>query len=154
MIERAAAALPEEPSVLDSLGWLRYRQGDFASATELIQKAVDHEASNDSAEKFLHLGDALWRLGRTDDAISAWERGSTEIQNRLQLIRAQRPARVPNQPAAEMSPAEKRAVSEERALVARLGSAREKRPVGVTATQAERSAPGGNEVTPVAQRKE
>jgi tetratricopeptide (TPR) repeat protein len=150
MIERAAKALPEEPSVIDSLGWLRYRTGDFAVAAELIERAVTHEASNESAEKYLHLGDAKWRLGNNVGAIQAWERGVTEVQNRLQLIRAQRPARVPNQPSVEVSPAEKRAVAEERALVARLSAARERRPVGVTATHAERSGPGGKDTTEVA----
>ncbi|MCA9291029.1 MAG: hypothetical protein KDA25_07870, partial [Phycisphaerales bacterium] len=77
LVERAAALLPDDPNILDTLGWLRYRQGRFedvggvAGARSLIERAM---AGPDpaSSEVLDHYGDVLWRLGRHDAAIEAW----------------------------------------------------------------------------------
>ncbi|MFK7960506.1 MAG: tetratricopeptide repeat protein [Phycisphaerales bacterium] len=74
-IEQAAAAAPRDPSIADSLGWARYHQGQFAEAVPLLERAAAMD--DPSPEILLHLGDALWRLDRRDQAAAAWRRGAT-----------------------------------------------------------------------------
>lgn len=79
MIEHAYELEPEEFNILDTVGWLRYKQGRLSDdatspgAVTLIQKAVDG-SPDPSAEVFDHLGDAKWRLGDEEGAIAAWKR--------------------------------------------------------------------------------
>jgi Flp pilus assembly protein TadD len=54
------------------LGWVYFRLGHFAEAVaELEKAAVDDEPSG---VIFDHLGDALAKTGRADDARSAWQK--------------------------------------------------------------------------------
>jgi tetratricopeptide (TPR) repeat protein len=79
LIERAAALEPDDPSILDTIGWLRYRQGrwfdegEISGALTLIRRALEVDDSP-SAEVLDHLGDTLWRSGDADGAIAAWQR--------------------------------------------------------------------------------
>ncbi|MFH1144483.1 MAG: tetratricopeptide repeat protein [Candidatus Eisenbacteria bacterium] len=41
MIRRALEGDPEDPAILDSMGWLWYKKGDMPRAEEWLQKAVD-----------------------------------------------------------------------------------------------------------------
>ncbi|MEH6558946.1 MAG: tetratricopeptide repeat protein [Oceanicoccus sp.] len=69
LISRALAAKPNEPAIMDSLGWVEYRRGNLTKALELLSRAhaafPDHEVS-------AHLGEVLWKLGRTDQALAIW----------------------------------------------------------------------------------
>jgi len=69
LINRALAAKPNEPAILDSLGWVEYRRGNLPTALELLTQAhttfPDHEVS-------AHLGEVLWQLGQTDQALAIW----------------------------------------------------------------------------------
>lgn len=85
LIESAAAALPASASVIDSLGWLRFRQGQLADendrpgAVTLLRRAVHLAGEQTSAELLDHLGDALWAAGELSEARSTWRRGVTMI---------------------------------------------------------------------------
>jgi tetratricopeptide (TPR) repeat protein len=76
-IERAGELLPDSASVIDTVGWLRYKQRRFddeagqPGAVSLLRRAVEL-SEQPAAELFDHLGDALWRLGRSDEAVDAW----------------------------------------------------------------------------------
>lgn len=79
-IERAYELESDSASVTDTIGWLRYRQGQFEDdaqregAVTLIERA--HEiAEEPSPETLDHLGDVYWRLGKRDEAIDAWREG-------------------------------------------------------------------------------
>jgi tetratricopeptide (TPR) repeat protein len=72
MIEAAHAALPGDASVLDSIGWLRYKQGRFEEAVELLGKAITASGDDPSMEVVDHFGDAVWRRGNRDAAAKAW----------------------------------------------------------------------------------
>jgi tetratricopeptide (TPR) repeat protein len=72
MIRRAYAKAPENPAIIDSLGWLRYRQGDLAEALSLLRKAY---ASFPDPEVAAHLGEVLWVKGQRDEALSIWKDG-------------------------------------------------------------------------------
>lgn len=109
MLEIAASALPDQSNVIDSLGWLRYKQGiledeiDEMSGQVLRQGAItllaranrlDNERTN--ATILLHLGDAFWRAGRKAQAIEAWVGGENMLRSRLRLLNAQ-PSETRNQ---------------------------------------------------------
>ena len=72
MIERAVALRPDDGYIVDSMGWVHYRLGDFASAVRDLERAVqlrpDDPVIND------HLGDAYWKVGRRPEAQFQWRR--------------------------------------------------------------------------------
>ena len=72
MLERAAAALPGDGNIADSLGWALFRQGELRGAIEWLEKAVELEA--ESATINDHLGDAYWAAGRQAEARFQWRR--------------------------------------------------------------------------------
>ena len=73
MLNRAAQLRPDDGFIIDSLGWLHYRLGEYQEAVvHFIERAVQLEP--DDPEINLHLGDAYWQLGRQRDARSRWER--------------------------------------------------------------------------------
>jgi tetratricopeptide (TPR) repeat protein len=82
MIERASKLEPDDPSILDTIGWLRYKQGMMSGehgAAALISQAVSL-SDDPSAEVLDHLGDALWRLGEQQEAIEHWQQAVAVLQ--------------------------------------------------------------------------
>jgi len=65
LIEKALQLAPEDPFILDSLGWVMYRQGDLEGALAKLERAHTIRADPEIAA---HIGEILWRLGRVDDA--------------------------------------------------------------------------------------
>jgi len=65
LIEKALKLAPEDSFILDSLGWVLFRQGDLAGALTNLEQAY---AKRDDPEIAAHLGEVLWTLGRKDDA--------------------------------------------------------------------------------------
>ena len=72
LIERALVLLPEDPFILDSMGWVHYRLGNNDLAREYLQKAIDLRLD---AEIAAHLGEVLWMDGERDQARTVWQRG-------------------------------------------------------------------------------
>lgn len=72
-ISKALRLDPENPVIIDSLGWLRYRQGRVDEAKELLQKA--YSKMNDP-EIAAHYGELLWQTGQQQNARQVWEDGS------------------------------------------------------------------------------
>jgi tetratricopeptide (TPR) repeat protein len=90
MLERAVQLLPDDGAIVDSLGWVMFRAGDYDDAVKQLEKAV----SLDSGDAVIndHLGDAYWRVGRQIEARGQWEKASRlsddkaltgQIQNKL-----------------------------------------------------------------------
>jgi tetratricopeptide (TPR) repeat protein len=102
LIERAYAAAPKNAAILDSLGWVLFRQGHVADAEPYLRAAYQDDRGGDIAA---HLGEVLWRLGKPADAEHIWsEAGATDADNRLLKATRQRfhalpPPPVPAQPA-------------------------------------------------------
>lgn len=69
LIDKALQLAPDDPFILDSKGWVQYRQGNFATALESLQKAFSIKADPEIAA---HLGEVLWTLGRKDEARKTW----------------------------------------------------------------------------------
>ncbi|MCW5775766.1 MAG: hypothetical protein KIS87_04895 [Phycisphaeraceae bacterium] len=85
LLEQAYRLRPDEASIVDSLGWLRYRQGRFEDwqdergtrhegAISLLRRATQLPSGVENQTLHDHLGDALWAAGRKQEAISAWQR--------------------------------------------------------------------------------
>ena len=75
LIERAIAIEPEDPAIIDSLGWAQYKLGMHDQALENLRRAFavfpDHEVA-------AHLGEVLWALGRHDEAERIWAEALAE----------------------------------------------------------------------------
>ena len=70
MIERAHKLSPDDPFILDSLGWALYRLGRLDEAEIYLQRAL---AGRPDAEIAAHLGEVLWRKGDRDRARAVWQ---------------------------------------------------------------------------------
>jgi tetratricopeptide (TPR) repeat protein len=81
LIERAYAAAPHNAAILDSLGWVLYRQGHDDQALPFSAAAYTEDHGADIGA---HYGEVLWRLGRHDEADRVWtEAGRADADNRL-----------------------------------------------------------------------
>lgn len=65
LVARALALLPDDAFIIDSMGWVLYRQGDLAGALMQLQKAYGLRQDPEIAA---HMGEVLWGLGRQDEA--------------------------------------------------------------------------------------
>jgi tetratricopeptide (TPR) repeat protein len=72
MIQKAVAARPQSGAMLDSLGWAYYRLGDYKTAIEKLEAAIELEPGDPDING--HLGDAYWRAGRQIEARFQWTR--------------------------------------------------------------------------------
>ncbi len=70
LIERAARLKPDDGGIIDSLGWVQFRQGQFADAMATLERAVALEPTDPTVGT--HLGDAYWRVGRRIEARFRW----------------------------------------------------------------------------------
>ncbi|MCY4425489.1 MAG: tetratricopeptide repeat protein [Halieaceae bacterium] len=70
LIERALQLEPDEPAILDSFGWVRYRLGDREQALEYLRRAYHMFPDPEVAA---HLGEVLWSLGKADEAMTIWK---------------------------------------------------------------------------------
>jgi tetratricopeptide (TPR) repeat protein len=71
-IKRALAVEPYSGAYLDSLGWAYFRQNKLDLAEENLSKAAAERVRDSVAQD--HFGDLLSKLGRYEDAVSAWQR--------------------------------------------------------------------------------
>jgi tetratricopeptide (TPR) repeat protein len=69
LIETAHKLAPNDPFILDSLGWVLHKLGENEAALGPLQRA--HEMRPDG-EIAAHLGEVLWALGRQAEAQKVW----------------------------------------------------------------------------------
>lgn len=80
LINKALAIEPENSAYLDSLGWYFFRKGDFERALKEILKAqaiMQREEQKDDATVLDHLGEIYMQLGKTAEAVAAWQKSLT-----------------------------------------------------------------------------
>jgi tetratricopeptide (TPR) repeat protein len=83
LIEKALVLKPDEPAILDSLGWVQYRLGRMDEAVIHLRTAF---AKQPDAEIAAHLGEVLWVSGDKDEAKKVWEQGrKKDAQNKVLL---------------------------------------------------------------------
>ena len=71
LIERAHTLNPEDPAVLDSLGWVNYRLGNLDEAERLLRQALERFPDHEVAA---HLGEVLWANGKQREARKVWSK--------------------------------------------------------------------------------
>jgi tetratricopeptide (TPR) repeat protein len=69
LIEKALRLSPNEPAILDSLGWVLYRQGEYEQALQYLTRAY---AAFPDPEVAAHLGEVMWVSGNTAGAMNIW----------------------------------------------------------------------------------
>jgi tetratricopeptide (TPR) repeat protein len=72
LISRAHQILPDDPYIMDSLGWVRYRQGDLKQARSYLEQAFKIRPESEIAA---HLGEVLWKLDEPEKARQVWDQG-------------------------------------------------------------------------------
>jgi tetratricopeptide (TPR) repeat protein len=72
LITAALEQMPDSPAVLDSKGWVLFRQGRATEALPYLQRAGE---MGDDVEIVLHLGEVQWALGAKADARATWQAG-------------------------------------------------------------------------------
>jgi TPR repeat protein len=84
---RAVAAYPEEAASADTLGAILLRRGQAAEALTYLEFAAGTE--EDNADYHERHGDALWELGRHEEAREAWNEAlsNTQSDNQRQRLR-------------------------------------------------------------------
>lgn len=71
LIARALELTPQEPAVIDSMGWLRFRQGRPNEALALLARAYEQFPDPEVAA---HFGEALWSTGDHERAELVWNK--------------------------------------------------------------------------------
>lgn len=95
LIERALKLEPNDPFIMDSVGWVQFRLGNYKAALSYLQKA--YELRQD-AEIGAHLGEALWADGQRPAASKIWSEGLAEHPDNEVLretVRRLNPSQLP-----------------------------------------------------------
>jgi len=74
LIEQALKLAPDDPFIIDSMGWVLYRMGKNEQSLGYLKRAFDLRPDPEIAA---HLGEVLWNAGRRDEARRIW---STALQ--------------------------------------------------------------------------
>ena len=71
-IDKALKLSPQDPFILDSMGWVQYRLGNMTEGADFLRRAYTQRADPEIAA---HLGEVLWAQGKKSEAEQLW-RGS------------------------------------------------------------------------------
>lgn len=75
LIRQALDLEPENPAILDSMGWVLYRLGRAEEALPYLEQAMESFPDQEIAA---HLGEVLWVLGQKERARNTWRWGLEE----------------------------------------------------------------------------
>jgi len=84
-ITKAFELEPNDPAIIDSMGWIQYRLGNLDKAIEYL--TIANEALRDG-EVAAHLGEVLWVKGDREAANALWMKALREYPDSKILIRA------------------------------------------------------------------
>ena len=73
LIQKALQLAPEDPFIIDSMGWVLYRLGKQKQALEYLRKAY---SARPDPEIAAHLGEVLWVAGERGEAEKIWQEAS------------------------------------------------------------------------------
>ena len=91
LVEKALELSPEDYYIIDSLGWVQYREGKLKDAAATLQRAY---TGRPDAEIGAHLGEVLWQMGQRDEAKRVWDEAlktAPENETLLKTIKKFRP---------------------------------------------------------------
>jgi tetratricopeptide (TPR) repeat protein len=86
LIKRALEQSPDNPYILDSLGWVLYRKGDLAGAEAHLRRAL---GLLPDAEVYAHLAEVLHAQGRTAEAREILREGLAKSPKDARLLGVQ-----------------------------------------------------------------
>ena len=69
LIGKALQLAPNDPFIMDSMGWVQFRMGQLDAAEKQLRQAY---ALRNDAEIAVHLGEVLWQKGQQADARKLW----------------------------------------------------------------------------------
>lgn len=69
LIQTALKLAPEDPFIMDSMGWVLHRMGRSQEGLDFLQRAYDQRPDPEIAA---HLGEVLWAVGQRESAIKIW----------------------------------------------------------------------------------
>lgn len=72
LISKALEYRPDDPFILDSMGWVHYRIGNNDKAISYLERALELKQD---AEIAAHLGEVLWITGKRTEAEIIWNQG-------------------------------------------------------------------------------
>jgi tetratricopeptide (TPR) repeat protein len=84
-LDQALALKPDDPFILDSMGWLQYRLGNTTEAIRYLKRALEQRSD---AEIAAHLGEVLWVAGNRNEAESVWNRALRDTPDNEALLGA------------------------------------------------------------------
>jgi tetratricopeptide (TPR) repeat protein len=70
LIEKALQIAPDDPFILDSMGWANYRLGKLDDSEKFLRRAFSDQADPEIAA---HLGEVLWAKGERERATELWQ---------------------------------------------------------------------------------
>ena len=62
---------PDDPAIIDSMGWVQYRLGHLDMARQYLQSAWDMTGDSEIGA---HLGEVMWQQGDREAARKIWEK--------------------------------------------------------------------------------
>jgi tetratricopeptide (TPR) repeat protein len=83
LIEKAYKLSPDDPFILDSLGWVCFRMGQMQEALKHLQTAYGQRPDPEIAA---HYGEVLWTAGNRDEAQKVWRAALSENPNHETLL--------------------------------------------------------------------
>lgn len=69
LISKALELAPEDPFIMDSMGWVQFRLGRLNEAEDMLRRAY---ALRPDTEIAVHLGEVLWARGQKAEAQKFW----------------------------------------------------------------------------------
>ena len=96
LITAALKSEPDNPAILDSMGWLDFRRGNSHDALALLERAFRLAQDGDIGA---HWGEVLWATGDKVKAREAWSRALIADPDNALVRAAQQRAGVPQMPA-------------------------------------------------------
>lgn len=70
LVEKAHELSPDDPAILDSMGWGYFLKGDLVKSVEFMRRAY---AAYPDPEVAAHLGEVLWQQGLREEAKAIWQ---------------------------------------------------------------------------------
>lgn len=87
LISRGLSLAPNDPFILDSMGWVKFRLGDNKAAIEYLRRAFSIRPEADIAA---HLGEVLWTSGQRDEAQKLFQQAARQFPDSKPLEDAAR----------------------------------------------------------------
>ncbi len=72
LVNKALEIVPENPSYLDTKGWVLFKQGNYTEAKKYLQKALQEIGEN--SEIMEHLGDVMMKMDKPEEAKTYYQK--------------------------------------------------------------------------------